>query len=88
MPQNLEHRSVLINYTTLKPYISADWQIGKFESLIKLHYSQTKAIKSITHNKFESLIKLHYSQTSSSVISLIFAFESLIKLHYSQTWAV
>ena len=35
----------------------------KFESLIKLHYSQTSFAVLSTRVQFESLIKLHYSQT-------------------------
>ena len=34
-----------------------------FESLIKLHYSQTKGLNIFIPPLFESLIKLHYSQT-------------------------
>ena len=56
-----------------------------FESLIKLHYSQTRGWG--THNTpwFESLIKLHYSQTRGARLRSRREFESLIKLHYSQT---
>ena len=57
-----------------------------FESLIKLHYSQTGLMCTNLNAPFESLIKLHYSQTTQSNFTLNLKFESLIKLHYSQTY--
>ena len=59
-----------------------------FESLIKLHYSQTVRVVESPRLSFESLIKLHYSQTAIELSCCLLPFESLIKLHYSQTFMV
>ena len=66
------------------PMISQALQ--EFESLIKLHYSQTFSKSGLSCMLFESLIKLHYSQTDLVKPIPIHMFESLIKLHYSQTY--
>ena len=58
-------------------------QINKFESPIKLHYSQTVFLFFYILYSFESPIKLHYSQTSNWLEMYNFIKDSIEK--YTET---
>ena len=58
-----EHLFLVYRITLLSNKANIRTIMQQFESLIKLHYSQTLMTLRGIMTMFESLIKLHYSQT-------------------------
>ena len=71
--------------TLLSNQSSMHLKFLKFDSPMKLHYSQT--VPSIKKDKtwFDFPMKLHYSQTEVWTKKRGEVFDSPMKLHYSQT---
>ena len=59
--------SVPYEITLLSNFVVSCILKAQFQYLMKLHYSQTDELKTISFHRFQYLMKLHYSQTDNEL---------------------